>query len=483
MGQKHSLLNKHKKKNILKISSKIQQEVICPFCLKQFNENYNYIQFNNHLQECGNIYSENKQNSQIYSPNDDVNLNQLIFDEIIQYNNNIYSNNSNKNINFEIKIEELRTEILKRKISWEEGCCSIILNRSNFLEESINQIKNIDIYKEWKINFIGETNYDAGGIMREWFTTLFKTMEGDKLKLFVQSDTDDYSYIINPFLKRNQKNYKYFDFIGKLMAKALIDNITVNMCFNKLIYKMILQEKIQFDELVFINKPLYDSIKNLKSSELNEELECTDLGLYYNVEIKDINDKIHTLDIINNGKNIIVDDIDEYINKRIDFMIGLYEPFIKRIRESLFSVIPKNVIDNFTADQLELLLNGRPFIDIEDWKQFTEYRAPYSSEHYLIIWFWDIISQLSQKELSNLLMFTTGSSRVPLGGFSSLESNRGNNAKFTIESIPYIPNQKNYIKAHTCFNRLDIPYFNDINELKEAILFVCNNEILGFGID
>ena len=69
MGQKHSLLNKHKKKNILKISSKIQQEVICPFCLKQFNENYNYIQFNNHLQECGNIYSENKQNSQIYSQN------------------------------------------------------------------------------------------------------------------------------------------------------------------------------------------------------------------------------------------------------------------------------------------------------------------------------------------------------------------------------------------------------------------------------
>ena len=80
-------------------------------------------------------------------------------------------------------------------------------------------------------------------------------------------------------------------------------------------------------------------------------------------------------------------------------------------------------------------------------------------------------------------MFSTGSSRVPLGGFSSLESNRGNTARFTIESIPYVKNKKNFIKAHTCFNRLDIPYFTEKKELEEAIKFVCNNEILGFGID
>jgi hypothetical protein len=319
--------------------------------------------------------------------------------------------------------------------------------------------------------------------MREWFTTLFKALEGENLKLFVRSDTDDFSYIINPFLKRNQKNYKYFDFIGKLMAKALIDNITVNICFNKLIYKMILHERVKFDELVFINKPFYDSIKNLKNRDIDDNYGCTDLGLYYNIEMKDIKNKIHYLDLIKNGTNYIVEDIDEYISKRIDFMYGLYEPFIKRIRDSLYNVIPQNILEKFTSDQFELLLNGRPFIDIEDWKQFTEYREPYNSEHYLIIWFWDILSQLSQKELSNLLMFSTGSSRVPLGGFSSLESNRGNNAKFTIESIPYIPNQKNFIKAHTCFNRLDIPYFKNVDELKEAILFVCNNEILGFGID
>ena len=164
-------------------------------------------------------------------------------------------------------------------------------------------------------------------------------------------------------------------------------------------------------------------------------------------------------------------------------MKGIYEPFIKKIRESLFKLIPKDVIQKFSSDELELLINGRPFIDLEDWKMFTEYKEPYNSNHKIVIWFWEILNELSQKELSNLLMFTTGTSRVPFGGFVALESNRGNVSKFTIESIPYVKGTKNFVKAHTCFNRLDIPIFQNKNELKEAIKFVSSNEIIGFGIE
>ena len=45
-------------------------------------------------------------------------------------------------------------------------------------------------------------------------------------------------------------------FIGKIIAKALLDNLTVNTCFNKLIFKMLLEEKILLDDLVFIDKPV-----------------------------------------------------------------------------------------------------------------------------------------------------------------------------------------------------------------------------------
>ena len=476
MGQSSLQKSMKKKREIL--NGVVKDTIICPFCSTQINSNYNYDQLNNHLQECGNKYYnlDSSQICDIYLTKDDPNINQIILKEINLYRNNTRINKS-ENIDFNTKIEELHKEIGKKKISWEEGAEYLNINRMNIIKESLKQIDNINIFKEWKINFIGETNYDAGGIMREWFTTLFKSLEDEKLNLFIKSETDTFSYIINPLLKRNDNNYKYFSLIGKLIAKALIDNITVNICFNKLMYKMILQEEIKIDELVFINKPLYNSIENLKN------FDCIDLGLYYNIELKDINNNIHTFDMKNDGINIQVRDINDYINKRIDFMTTLYEPFIKRIRDSLFDIIPKEVIQKFTSDQLELIINGRPFIDLEEWKQFTEYREPYHINHEIIIWFWDILSELTQLQLSNLLMFATGSTRVPLGGFELLESNRGNVSRFTIESLPYIPYQKNFIKAHTCFNRLDIPIFKNKKELKEAILFVCNNKILGFGID
>ena len=164
MGQ---LLCLHKKRShSAKIASKLKQVIVCPFCSKKFNNHYNYFEVNNHINECGNIYMENKENDEIYSPSEDEELNQLIFNDINEYKNNIYFREE-KNINLESKIDLLHNEINKKKISWEEGSCSIVINRCNFLEESINQIKNVNIYKEWKINFIGETNYDAGGIMRE----------------------------------------------------------------------------------------------------------------------------------------------------------------------------------------------------------------------------------------------------------------------------------------------------------------------------
>ena len=54
---------------------------------------------------------------------------------------------------------------------------------------------------------------------------------------------------------------------------------------------------------------------------------------------------------------------------------------------------------------------------------------------------------------------------------------------FTIEFLQYNKSIKNYIIAHTCFNRLDLPNFPDKNSLNEAIKFALENEILGFGIE
>ena len=489
MGNKS---NRNKKKSMTRYNTEtniklknrhIKGRTKCPLCNKTFDSKNTIQQLNDHLILCGKNYMSENPECDIYAPSDDPFLNKLIFKYSKEYKISPIKEKSIIDLN--TKIEELKKSINSRKISWQDGCCQIEVNRNNILSSSMEKIEKVDLFKELKINFAGEICYDAGGIFREWFTILFKTLESDKLKLFIVSESNDFSYIINPFLKHNQDNFKYFTFIGKLIGKALLDNITINVCFNKLIYKMILQEDIKFDDLTFIDNPLHSSLENLKeiyntggSDDFYEGL-----GIYYSVDMEDINKKKHSLDLVDNGIDKPVSNINDYINKRISLLIGTYEPFINKIRESLFKLIPKDVIQKFTSDELELLINGRPYIDIEEWRMFTDYKEPYNNNHMVINWFWEILAELSQKELSNLLLFSTGTSRVPFGGFMALESNRGTVSKFTIQSVPYEKGKKNFIKAHTCFNRLDVPIFDNKNGLKEAIQFVSSNEIIGFGIE
>ena len=461
--------------------NEIGDYVICPLCHNSFPSETSFKNFNHHLQTCGKEFLAINATSDIYLPNEDNTMNNELFERIFQYKKKKKINIKNKqNELFEMKLFKFKEEIKKKKISWEKGYCQIDINRKNYVVESMKQIKKVDLYKELKINFVGEVSYDAGGILREWFTILFQNLEGEQLNLFIVSDSQDFSYLINPFLKKTNKNLEYFNFIGKLIGKALLDNITINICFNKLIYKLLLEEEITFEDLVFIDTPLYTSLKNLKDMNyVNYE----DLGLFYSIEQKDNKNKIHSFNLIKNGNEIPIKNIDDYINKRIEFMISQIEIFCEEIRKSLYTIIPKSIIEKLTSDELELIINGKPYIDIDEWKTYTQYREPYNKNSKVIIWFWEIMNTLNQNQLSNFLQFSTGSKRVPINGFAELESNRGNISRFTIVQIPYISKNKNYIKAHTCFNRIELPNFPNKNLLKEAVEFIGNCQILGFGID
>jgi hypothetical protein len=272
------------------------------------------------------------------------------------------------------------------------------------------------------------------------------------------------------------------------LAKAIAQNITINICFNKLIYKMILCEKIQFEDLIFIDNQLYKSLNNLKENlkynDINDDNNILkDLEMNYAIEMRDVNNHLHSFELIKNGRNINVENLDDFIQKRIQFLTGIYEPFIKEIRSIFYKYMPIDKIKCFNSDELELILNGRPFIDCDEWKSFTEYKEPYNENHIVIKWFWEILSGLSQKELSNFLLFATGSSRVPLGGFIALEGNDGLINRFTIYYLPYNYKVKNFIKSHTCFNRIELPCFTNKKDLEDAIRFVSENQIWGFGME
>jgi hypothetical protein len=226
---------------------------------------------NDHLKQCGfDSCQTDKKCIEITSEPNDINspsITNILYNRLQLYVNekkHLMERKHIPSLDFETKRTNLKAVIKNKKISWEEGFCQLDLTRQNLLYLSMTQFQKIDLYKELKINFKGEVSYDAGGITREWFTMIIKLLEESSRKLFIVSDTNEFSYTINPFLSEVSTNFDYFTFLGQLIAKALLENITINVCFNKLIYKILLNEKVTFNDLVLIDSPLYHSLKQLK---------------------------------------------------------------------------------------------------------------------------------------------------------------------------------------------------------------------------
>ena len=263
------------------------------------------------------------------------------------------------------------------------------------------------------------------------------------------------------------------------MAKSIIDNITINLSFNILIYKLILEEDIKFEDLKNIDTYLYSSLLSLKQMT-PEELDS--MEIYYTYQYENSEGKLIIDELIPDGENIKVSNIDDYIEKRINYIVKKSKNLVKYIQDGLFKYIPKYILKSVNAYELELLICGRPFIDVNEWKQNSIYKGKFSKSSSCVKWFWEEIFKLNQENLRRFLQFSTGSSRVPINGFQNLESNRGELAKYCLNSVPYNKNGNNYIRAHTCFNRLDVPQFKKKEEVHDAIQFVLKN-ITGFGID
>lgn len=78
---------------------------------------------------------------------------------------------------------------------------------------------------------------------------------------------------------------------------------------------------------------MYTSLKALKAIENIE-----DLCLFYVVDYHDSQGNLITEELIEDGSNQLVIDIDNYIEKRINFMIAKNKVFVDLIKEELFKV-------------------------------------------------------------------------------------------------------------------------------------------------
>ena len=86
-------------------------------------------------------------------------------------------------------------------------------------------------------------------------------------------------------------------------------------------------------------------------------------------------------------------------------------------KRGVHKVVPEQLLAIFEPYEMEMILNGLPFVSVADWKNNTDYKGAYYKNHQVVTWFWDFLDTLSQQQLARLLQFCTGSTRIPVYGF------------------------------------------------------------------
>src|ERR1700761_805934 len=85
---------------------------------------------------------------------------------------------------------------------------------------------------------------------------------------------------------------------------------------------------------------------------------------------------------------------------------------ILTFQKGFHDIVPADLISIFNEQELELLISGLPDIDVDDWKNNTEYHN-YQASSPQIQWFWRAIRSFDKEERAKLLQFVTGTSKVP----------------------------------------------------------------------
>jgi E3 ubiquitin-protein ligase NEDD4 len=374
---------------------------------------------------------------------------------------------------FRRKLIYFRSQPAMRILS---GQCHIKVRRSHIFEDSFAEITRqsaTDLKKRLMIKFDGEDGLDYGGLSREFFFLLSHEMFNPFYCLFEYSAHDNYTLQINPHSGINPEHLNYFKFIGRVVGLAIFHRRFLDAFFIGALYKMMLGKAVSLADMEGVDADFHRSLQWMLDNDISGGI----LEQTFSTEDERFG-VMTTEDLIPDGRNIDVtnENKKEYVDLMVKWRIEkrIAEQF-QAFKEGFQELIPQDLINVFDERELELLIGGIAEIDVDDWKKHTDYRG-YTESDEVVQNFWATVRSWDGEQKSRLLQFTTGTSRIPVNGFKDLQGSDGPR-RFTIEKAGEIPNLP---KAHTCFNRLDLPPYKNLEMLQQK-LTIAVEETMGFG--
>ncbi|KAF1436840.1 TRIPC ligase, partial [Pygoscelis papua] len=286
-----------------------------------------------------------------------------------------------------------------------------------------------------------------------------------------------------------------FRFLGKLMAKAIMDFRLVDLPLGLPFYKWMLRQETSLTshDLFSIDPVVAKSIYHLEDivrqkKRLEQDKTQTKESLQYALEALTMNGcsvedlgldftlpGFPNIELKKGGKDIpvTIHNLEEYLRLVIFWALneGVARQF-DSFRDGFESVFPLSHLQYFYPEELEQLLCGSK-TDTWDAKTLMECCRPdhgYTHDSRAVKYLFEILSSFDSEQQRLFLQFVTGSPRLPVGGFRSL------NPPLTIvrKTFESTENPDDFLPSvMTCVNYLKLPDYSTIEIMREKLLIAA----------
>eukprot|EP00794_Sanderia_malayensis_P014057 gene14057-15521_t len=380
----------------------------------------------------------------------------------------------------------------------------VTIRRSRLLEDGYEQLSRLNgeqLKGIIRINFVNEqglneAGIDLDGVFKEFLEDTIAKAFNPQLCLFKMTTDQKLYPSSTSFIQEN--HLQLFEFVGKMLAKAVFEGILVDVPFASFFLGQLLSRQhgalySSIDELPSLDSEMYKSLCFIKSYDGD----VGDLELTYSYD-EDVIGKVVTHDLKPGGRAIKVTNANKfsYIHLMAKFRLSTHireqtQAFIRGFR----SVINMEWLSIFSPPEFQRLISGDTSdIDFADLKQFVQYYGGYHPGHRVILWLWDILeNDFNQNEKKQFLKFVTSCSNPPLLGFKHLEpaftiryvecsdeEDTGDTVGSVVRGFFGIRNRGRdsggrLPTASTCFNLLKLPNYKRRSLLRDKLRYAIQS--------
>ncbi|KXX83354.1 Ubiquitin fusion degradation protein 4 [Madurella mycetomatis] len=355
-----------------------------------------------------------------------------------------------------------------------------------------------------EVEYFDEVGTGLGPTL-EFYSTVSKEFCKKKLRLWRDNDPNgDGEFVSGPnglfprplseefaASEEGEKILQLFKMLGKFVARSMIDSRIIDLNFNPIFFRIGNESaavRPSLGAVKSVDPVVARSLMTIKKFALAKKAIDEDPNRNAAQKVLDtaniVIDKIQIddlyldftlpgypeIELVPNGSHtrLTIDNVDLYLEKVIDMTLGTgVRRQVDAFRAGFSQVFPYSALSAFTPDELCTLF-GR--VD-EDWSLETlmdsvkadhGYNMDSKSVRNLL----QTMSELTPSQRRDFLQFTTGSPKLPIGGFKSLTPMftvvcKPSEAPYT--SDDYLPS------VMTCVNYLKLPDYSSVEILKQRL--------------